>query len=148
MGQTTFNPIGPNVAFSPVGGSGPVQSPTATEPFLPAVSFYVQEGNTAAIGCAFTDEAGNPVIPTAINWSLSDDEGNIRNYRHDVPFAGTLAQAITIVLNSLDTTRMVFDDLMMILKVAFTYNSLAGNGNGLQGVGQYRFGLIASAVET
>ena len=146
MSQVTVTPIGPSVSFQPVGGSGPQQSPTATEPFLPSINFYSQEGNTVAIQCAFTDEAGNPVVPTAISWSLSDDQGNIRNYRHDVPFT-PLAQQITIVLNGLDTTRMTFDDLMMILRVAFTYNSLAGNGNGLQGVGQYRFGLIASAVE-
>jgi hypothetical protein len=137
-------PIGPAVIFSPAGGSGPVQSPTATEPFLPAISFYSLEGNTVVIPCAFFDENGNTVTPTSIIWSLSDDNGDIVNFRLDQKIA-VPAPAVNIVLSGNDVMRMVFDDLIRFLKVSGTYNS--PNGVGLTFAGQYRFGLIALAVE-
>ena len=138
-------PVGPNVAFSPDGGSGPVQSPTATEPFLPAISFYSQEGNSVIILVSVFDENGNAVIPTSAIWSLSDDNGNIVNFRLDQKIA-VPALTMNIVLSGMDVMRMVFDDLIRFLKVSGTYNS--SNGTGLTFAGQYRFGLIALAVET
>jgi hypothetical protein len=138
-------PIGPSVVFSPVGGSGPVQSPTATEPFLPAISFYSPEGNAVVIPCSFFDENGNAMTPTSIIWSLSDDNGNIVNFRLDQKIA-VPAPSVNIVLSGNDVMRMVFDDLIRFLKVSGTYNS--PNGQGLTFAGQYRFGLVALAVET
>ena len=138
-------PTGPSVVFAPDGAIGPVQSPTAPEPFLPAISFYSQEGNTVVIPCSFFDENGNAVVPTSIIWSLSDDNGNIVNFRLDQKIA-VPAASVNIVLSGSDVMRMVFDDLIRYLKVSGTYNS--SNGTGLTVAGQYRFGLIALAVET
>jgi hypothetical protein len=144
MGVLFGSPVGPSVVFSPDGASGPVQSPTATEPFLPAISFYSQEGNAVVIPCTFLDENGNPMTPTSILWSLSDDHGDIVNFRIDQVIAP--APSVNIVLSGADVMRMAFDDLIRFLKVSGTYNS--ANGQGLTFAGQYRFGLIALAVET
>jgi len=135
----------PSVSFVLVSGGSQVQSPTANPPFLPAVSTYLQEGNASVWTVSFTDENGLPMTPQTIVWNLSDDKGNIINWRHDVPIA-VPAQSVTIVLTGEDTMRLTFDDDMRCLKVSGTYNS--SNGQGLTFAAQYYFGLIPLAVET
>lgn len=59
------------------------------------------EKSTFAVVASFTDEAGDPVTPDSITWTLCDPDGNPINNRQDVPVAAP-ADTVTIVLSGAD----------------------------------------------
>lgn len=60
-----------------------------------------REESTLVITCAFTDEDGDAVIPSAITWSLTDADGTEINSRTDVAVA-VPASSINVVLSGND----------------------------------------------
>jgi len=59
------------------------------------------EKSTFAITAAFTDSAGNAVVPNSLTWSLADRDGTIINSREDEAIA-TPAASVTVVLSGDD----------------------------------------------
>lgn len=55
------------------------------------------ENSTYSIAAAFSDSAGNAVVPNSLTWSLADRDGTIINSREDVAVE-TPAATVTIVL--------------------------------------------------
>jgi hypothetical protein len=98
------------------------------------------EQSTFAIVATFTDEAGAPMIPNALAWSLLNGEGTIINSRTAVSI--TPAASVTIVLSGADlvasegSTRVVLlegsydsdlgDDLPLRDTVTFEIANLIG----------------------
>lgn len=95
---------------------------------------HAVEGSSCAITAAFTDEAGDPVAPLTLAWTLTDTEGNVINSRQDVAIT-TPESSETIVLsgNDLEFTEaekdaVEEDFVLRVLTIEGTYNSDLGTG--------------------
>jgi hypothetical protein len=98
------------------------------------------ERSTYVLRATFTDEDGDPAVPTEVKWSLEDPAGNTINSRALVAFTGTLSSAIDIVLSG--------DDLALAdqykefelrrLIVAAKYTSTLGTDLPLAGAVEFK----------
>lgn len=90
------------------------------------------EGSTYVVTVPFTDEDGDPVVPTSIKWTLTDDEGGIVNAREDVAIA-VPAATVEIVLSGDDLPSPGDQMRSVYLTVEATYDSALGSGLPLKG---------------
>lgn len=88
------------------------------------------EGSTYVVIVSFFDEHKSTVTPTAITWSLYDDQDTpqVVNSREDVNIS--VAQFVEIVLSGADVTASPTTGSKRSLVIKATYNS-STLGNGL-----------------
>lgn len=87
----------------------------------------VNERSALTLTFTFTDEAGAAVVPTAANWTLTDEAGVVVNGRAAVPIAP--AASVNVTLSGADTAlRTPADSGQRRVTVSATYNSTYGNG--------------------
>ena len=90
------------------------------------------EESTFAITAAFTDSAGNAVVPNSLTWSLSDRDGTIINSREDVAIA-TPAASTTVVLSGDDLALADPDNSIRVFIIKGNYDDpTLGNGLPIQ----------------
>lgn len=91
------------------------------------ITSTITEQSTAVFTVALTDDAGAAVVPSAITWTLSDDDGNTINSRSEVA-VGSPASSITVVLYGADLAIIGDDDDgARRLTIEATYDSDAGS---------------------
>ena len=93
-------------------------------------SSVVGEKSTPTVRVSFTDENGNAVIPSAITWSLSDQNGNIINSREDVSFsspASTINLTLTASDTTLQSTETVYANYPRFISFRAVYDSDLGS---------------------
>jgi hypothetical protein len=91
---------------------------------------YAVEESTYVITLNFTDENGDPVTPTAANWTLTDESGAAINSRENVVLSG-LAAEMEVVLSGNDLAiSSGFSGVseMRVFTIEATYNSDLGVG--------------------
>ncbi len=94
-------------------------------------SIKPKEGGTGVVTLVFTDEDGNTVVPTSLQWQLSDDRGNIINNN---TFASNDFTGNTVVLQGDDLAlQSPSDDGDRYFAVQGVYASSAGTGLPLKG---------------
>lgn len=79
------------------------------------------EESTFSITAAFTDSAGNAVVPNSLTWSLSDRDGTIINSREDVAIA-TPAESNTVVLFGDDLALADTDNPVRVFLIQGDYD--------------------------
>ena len=88
----------------------------------------VNEQGTIDFEIDFYDETNTAVIPTSIDWTLTDDQGTIINARHAVAVA-VPAATIHVTLGGSDTAVLSStDSLVRLLYLRWVYNSSLGAG--------------------
>lgn len=92
---------------------------------------------------SFTDENGDAVSPTAVEWSLYDGDGNVVNNRQDV--SESPAATVTILLQDDDLDIGPVYAAPLFLFIDATYNSSLGSGLPLKL--EYRIIVQGLAVE-
>ena len=92
----------------------------------------VLERSTAALVASFRDEAGELITPSAINWTLTDGDGNVVNERSAVDVAP--ANSVTIVLTGDDLAVAAGDDGRRQVIVRATYDGALGDDLPIVGV--------------
>lgn len=86
------------------------------------------EESTFVITCSFTDENSVAVVPSAVIWMLTDENGMIINNRSGVSVT-SLASSIDIVLSGDDLAITgTSKQSVRILTVKATYDSTLGTG--------------------
>lgn len=103
---------------------------------------YAIEESTAKITIAFTDEDGNAATPSAITWTLTDENGTIINDREDVAVA-VPASSIDVALSGDDLAMQsgeTGDSVFRIFTAEWTYSS--DLGAGLPGKDSLKFPLV------
>lgn len=85
---------------------------------------HAKDQSTYQVTAAFTDAAGDSVVPSAITWTLTDRDGTVINSREDVAVA-TPAASIDIVLSGDDLKYS--DGAKRILTIEATYDSDEGS---------------------
>jgi len=96
----------------------------------------VAEGSSKTIEIAFFDEAGTPVIPSAVNWSLYTRQGVVVNFRSSVSV--TPGSVVRIVLSGADHATTAWK-AERVLVVRATYTST--DGAGLPLVGEFCYAV-------
>ena len=89
------------------------------------------EGSTYVVSVSFTDEDGDPVVPTSVKWTLTDDEGAIVNAREDV--VETPASTIEVALSGDDLPSPGDQTRSLYFTVEVIYDSALGIGLHLRG---------------
>ena len=92
----------------------------------------VLERSTVALVASFRDEAGELITPTAINWSLTDGDGNVVNGRQAAEVAP--AEQVTIVLAGDDLAMSAGDDGRRQVVIRATYDGTLGDDLPIVGV--------------
>ena len=89
---------------------------------------YAVERSTFAVTAAFTDEDGDAVTPSAITWTLCNEQGAIINSLQD-QVVSSPAASITIVLSGADLQILNEDNESETrhLEVSATYDSALGS---------------------
>lgn len=87
------------------------------------LSTNAQERSTIVIPVSFSDEAGNPVVPDAVTWTLRNERGETVNSRIGVPVDP--AQEVEIILSGDDLDRA--DGRWRYLTTDAVYDGDAGN---------------------
>jgi hypothetical protein len=112
-----------------------------------SVTDTAPEGSTIGIKIDFTDEDGNPMVPSAITWSLTDRPARgvaatIVNSREDVAVA-VPASTVTAVLSGDDLSFLSSEDEEVLVERVFTveYTYTSTLGSDLPGKAQYIFAL-------
>jgi len=86
------------------------------------------EKGTIVITCAFTDEDGDPVVPTTIKWTLTDGAGDVINEREQVSVL--VPAATTYIVLSGDDLELEATDTSQYVNRYFlieaTYTSTYG----------------------
>ena len=100
------------------------------------------EGSTFVVTVPFTDENGDPVVPSAVTWTLVDEGGAIVNSHEDE--AATPAATVEIVLTGPDLPADGYLARMLYLTVTGIYNSTLGSD--LRLVDQTQIEVIATEV--
>lgn len=89
------------------------------------------EGDSGAIGMAFTDESGGSVTPTSVKYTLYDEKTKeILNGREDVDL-GSPAPNMTLLLTPDDNVihnATSVDEEIHVVEVEFVYTSSLGVG--------------------
>lgn len=70
-----------------------------------AIDFYVNEESTLKLSLTFTDEAGLPVTPSTIKWTLTNSDGQVINNRTNVEIAPA---------GSVEDLMLFGDDLLIL----------------------------------
>jgi len=95
---------------------------------MPAtLSVHAIEESTYIITLAFTDEDGDPVVPTMITWTLSNTTGTVVNSRLDVAIA-VPAASVDVLLQG-DDLQILSGEVnqgVRTFTVEATYLSLLG----------------------
>lgn len=91
-----------------------------------------EELSTGVITSSFTDAAGDAVVPTSANWSLSTKGGAIINSRDEVNIAA-LAASIDTVLSGDDLQMVAGATVERIFTIKSVYTSTEGSGLPLNG---------------
>ena len=91
-----------------------------TKLIMPAV-----EKSTIVITASFHDEAGSPMIPSTISWSLLDDQGEIVNNREDVVVEPSTSIDIVLSGDDLDIKKNEIAE-SRICVISGRYNSSYG----------------------
>lgn len=88
-----------------------------------------QEEGTYVISFSLTDEDGEAIIPTALAWTLSDEDGATINDRADVDIDPPVASG-DIVLKGADLALQTGEAHygLRVLTLEGTYNSDLGSG--------------------
>jgi hypothetical protein len=97
------------------------------------LSVAAVEESTYVVTAAFTNEDGDPVIPSTVVWTLSDIDGTIINSRENV--AETPATTVNIVLTGDDLA--VSGSYTRIVTVIALYNSDYGTGLSLKAAASF-----------
>ena len=63
------------------------------------------EKSTIVITASFHDEAGSPMIPSTISWSLLDEQGEVVNNRNDVVVEPSTSINIVLTGDDLDIKK-------------------------------------------
>ena len=92
----------------------------------------VLERSTAALVASFRDEAGELITPTAINWTVTDGDGNVINSREEQDVAPD--NSVTIVLTGDDLAVSPGDDGRRQVIVRATYDGSLGDDLPIVGV--------------
>lgn len=96
------------------------------------------DGGTAVIEMTFTDEDGEAVVPTGLEWQLSDKFGDVIG---TMTFANGSFTGDTIVLSGTDLVLADADDSgERYFGVKGLYDSSAGTGLSL--VGELKFTIL------
>ncbi len=85
----------------------------------------VNEKSYAVFQVVFKDENDTAITPTSINWSLTNDSGDIINGRNNVSF-GVPASTINILTTGVDNT-IVDGDKTRVLTVEALVDTGLGN---------------------
>ena len=85
------------------------------------------ESSTYIVNATFTDEEGDPLTPTSLTWTLTDDEGNVINSRSAVVVSSP-ASSNDIVLSGDDLDPGDSEQADLIFTTNATYNSSLGSG--------------------
>lgn len=85
---------------------------------------------TYVVTCAFTDEDGADVVPTAITWTLTDADGAVVNSRQDVAVT-TPAASVDVVLSGDDLAYSAGSSRIFVVEA--TYTGSLGAGLPLKG---------------
>jgi len=92
------------------------------------------EQSTYVVNCAFLDEDGDAVVPTALTWSLTSLSGVVINDRSDVVVSSP-SSSEDIVLSGDDLViSTIPSENSRVLTVEATYNSTLGDGLPLKQV--------------
>lgn len=95
----------------------------------PKLTLKAIELSTYVVTVTFNDENGTPVVPTSLNWTLTDRLGNVVNNRAGIPLIATSAE-VEIVLTGSDL-RVMPSGETRVLTVRATYDSAAGTSLAL-----------------
>jgi len=98
------------------------------------------EESTYIITAAFTDEAGDAVVPATVTWSLTDIDGTAINSRTDV--SETPASTVNIVLTGDDL--VVSGSRTRVVTVSATYDSTYGTGLSLKAAATFNLENLVS----
>lgn len=83
------------------------------------------ERSTYVVTISFYDEDDNPVVPSSVTWTLTDEDGVVINDREDV--VATPATSLEMVLSGLDLAVSGQVTATRILTVSGVYDSDAGS---------------------
>lgn len=90
------------------------------------------ERSTVALVASFLDEDDQLITPTAINWSLTDGDGNVVNGRSEVDVVP--ANQITVVLSGDDLAMAAGDDGRRQVVIRAQYDGALGDDLPIVGV--------------
>ncbi len=90
------------------------------------------ERSTVALVASFLDEDDQLITPTAINWSLTDGDGNVVNGRSEVDVVP--ANQITVVLSGDDLSMAAGDDGRRQVVIRAQYDGALGDDLPIVGV--------------
>ena len=137
------NAFVPTLAFISITELMPVDRTDWSILWPPRILTYVKQGASAVFRVEIADENGNLITPATMEWTLSDDQGNVINGRQDVGIGP--AAIVDVVLEGADTEPVVpFDNLRRVLTVHATYDSTLGSG--LEVVGDYVFEIVRTVA--
>jgi len=88
------------------------------------------EQSTFFITAAFTNSAGNSVVPNNLTWTLTDKDGNIINSREGEVIA-TPAASVTIMLSGDDLELPDIDDPVRVLLIEGDYDDAPTSETGV-----------------
>lgn len=98
---------------------------------------HAVERSTFVITVSFTNEDGDPVIPSAATWKLTERDGTVVNSRTAVTIS-PLAASVDIVLSGADLALSDLRKRYRMVTVEFTYSSALGAGlPGKEQIGFY-----------
>lgn len=92
----------------------------------------VLERSTVALVASFRDEADELITPTAVNWTLTDGDGNVVNDRAAIDVAP--ANQVTVVLSGDDLALAAGDDGRRQVVFRATYDGNLGDDLPIVGV--------------
>ena len=90
------------------------------------------ERSTVALVATFLDVDDQLITPTAINWSLTDGDGNVVNGRSEVDVVP--ANQITVVLSGDDLSMAAGDDGRRQVVIRAQYDGALGDDLPIVGV--------------
>ncbi len=104
------------------------------------------ERSTVALVASFRDEEEELITPTAIEWSLTDGDGNTVNDRAAVAVTPT-ANQITIVLSGDDLAMTAGDDGRRQVVIRAEYDGALGDGLPITGMIEFTIRNVPGIVD-
>lgn len=84
-----------------------------------------KQGSTYIVLASFTDEAGDPVVPNSILWSLTDTNGTVINSRKDIEVPPDSSISIVLSADDIDDNNGAY----FIVTITAEYNSSTYGSN-------------------